>query len=280
MHIPPFDNKNRPILERNNTTVPNNFFNIVKLTKGEDFYSKIADYETCLVPATGTIDVEVCGIRFDSVGGRDLDVWDGEPECVYIPTGSQVSFECKSDTCEIFIAGAKYDKTLEPFAVRAEDIDLIQYGSDNTKTHRKIKHLLGQKQIGKVGRLLVSELFTVGAGGWSGFPSHKHDIDRLPIETKHDETYNFRFKPEHGSGLQMLQKEGIDLGNSFHVVNGSTFCISEGYHPVCALPGYEMYYFTILGGISQRPLVQYFQPVHEYQVELIPGIKDMIKKFK
>ena len=55
---------------------------------------------------------------------------------------------------------------------------------------------------------------------------------------------------------------------------------SGGYHPVCALPGYEMYYFTILGGYSQRPLVQYFQPDHEYQVDLIPGIKDMINKFK
>ena len=37
-----------------------------------------------------------------------------------------------------------------------------------------------------------------------------------------------------------------------------------------------MYYFTILGGLSQRSLVQYFQPEHAYQVETIPGIKDMI----
>ena len=33
---------------------------------------------------------------------------------------------------------------------------------------------------GGSGRLLVSELFTVGKGGWSGFPPHKHDTDRLP----------------------------------------------------------------------------------------------------
>ena len=38
--------------------------------------------------------------------------------------------------------------------------------------------------------------------------------------------------------------------------------------------------FTILGGLSQRPLVQFFQPQHAYQVETIPGIKDMIAKFK
>merc|ERR1711938_288655 len=107
-----------------------------------------------------------------------------------------VWFECITDTAEIFIAGAKYDKVLEPFEVRSQDIDLVQYGSDDTKTHRKIKHILGANQRDQVGRLLVSELYTVGSGGWSGFPSHKHDTDRLPDETRHDEVYNFRFKPD------------------------------------------------------------------------------------
>ena len=50
--------------------------------------------------------------------------------------------------------------------------------------------------------------------------------------------------------------------------------------PCVVAPGYEMYYFTILGGLSQRSLVQFFQPEHAYQVETIPGIKDMIAKYK
>ena len=40
-----------------------------------------------------------------------------------------------------------------------------------------------------------------------------------------------------------------------------------------------MYYFTILVGQSQRSLIQYFQKTHAYQLETIPGIKDMIAKF-
>jgi 5-deoxy-glucuronate isomerase len=180
----------------------------------------------------------------------------------------------------VFIAGAKYEKTLKPFAVRAMDIDKIQYGSDETKTHRKIKHILGQSYHDRIGRLLVSELFTVGAGGWSGFPSHKHDTDRLPLETRHDETYNFRFRPPHGSGLQMLQREDGKPGDAYHIVDGSTVCIDAGYHPCAVLPGYEMYYFTILGGLSQRSLKQYFQPAHADQLHTIPGIMDMVAKFK
>ena len=104
---------------------------------------------------------------------------------------------------------------LEPIIVRADDIDVVQYGSDDTKTHRKIKHILGQKQAGKVGRLLVSELYTVGQGGWSGFPPHKHDTDRLPDETRHDEVYNFRFKPEGGFGMQLLEPDEDRLGEAF-----------------------------------------------------------------
>ena len=278
MHILPYDNENNPIVDANNKTVPLNYFNIVKLKKGDAFEYQVPGYETCIVPATGTININIEGMEFQRLGNRVEDVWDGEPEGVYVPVGAKAEMACMSENAEVFIAGAKYDKVLIPFDVR--EYDLVQYGSDETKTHRKIKHILGQKQHDKVGRLLVSELFTVGAGGWSGFPSHKHDTNRIPKETHHDETYNFRFKPNWGSGLQMLQRSNKEAGDAYHIVDGSTICIDHGYHPCCVLPGYEMYYFTILGGLSQRSLIQYFQPTHAYQVETIPGIKDMIAKFK
>ena len=278
MHIAPFNNNNAPIVDVDDTTVPLNYFNILKLKKGEAFEYQVPGYETCIVPATGSVDIEVEGMRFPALGNRGEDVWDGEPEGAYVPSSAKVTIVCVTDDTETFVAGAKYDKVLTPFDVRQHD--LVQYGSDDTKTHRKIKHILGQKQHEQVGRLLVSELFTVGQGGWSGFPSHKHDINRLPDETRHDETYNFRFKPKWGSGVQMLQREDNKPGDAYHILDGSTICIDNGYHPCAVLPGYEMYYFTILGGLTQRSLVQYFQPTHSYQVETIPGIKDMIAKFR
>ena len=280
MHIAPYENLNKPVVDVNNEFVPLNYFNIVKLKKGEVFDYSVKGYETCIVPATGTVSVDVEGMTFDQLGNRGADVWDGEPEGVYVPSGAKVRIICQSVATETFVAGARYDKVLEPFDVRKAEIDLVQYGSDETKTHRKIKHILGANQHGKVGRLLVSELFTVGQGGWSGFPSHKHDTDRLPDETRHDETYNFRFKPNFGSGLQMLQREDNKPGDAYHIVDGSTMLIDKGYHPCAVLPGYEMYYFTILGGLSQRSLKQYFQPTHEEQLHTIPGIMDMVAKFK
>lgn len=284
MLIHRYDNANRAIVDIGDPDLPLAYFNILRLKKGEEFNSTVPGYETCLVPAHGMIDVVIempgkPGRAFEAVGGRN-SVWDGDPSGVYVPLHSSARVTCRSDDAEIFVAGARCDDVFEPFVVRPLEIDPVQYGSDDTKTHRKIKHILGQKQAGRVGRLLVSELFTVGAGGWSGYPPHKHDSDRLPEETRHNEIYNFRFRPETGFGLQLLQPEGSQAGQAFHVLNASTLKIAGGYHPCVVAPGHEMYYFTILAGESQRPLRQFFQPQYAYQIETIPGIKDMIAKFR
>lgn len=279
MHIAPHDNQNRPIVDVDDAHVPLVYFNIVTLRAGETFDYRVPGYETCVAPATGSVTVETAGETFAGIGNRVIDVWDGEPEGVYVPTDTTARITALTDA-EIFVAGAKFAETLRPFAVRAGDLDVVQYGSDDTKTHRKIKHILGANHHGRVGRLLVSELYTVGAGGWSGFPSHKHDTDRLPDETRHDECYNFRFRPDYGSGMQMLQRVDNEPGDAYHIMNRSTVLIDRGYHPCCVLPGYEMYYFTILGGQSQRSLKQYFQPTHAAQLRTIPGIMDMVAKFK
>ena len=151
MHIAPNDNANKPIVEADDPTVPLNYFNIVKLKKGEAFEYAVPGYETCIVPATGTVDVEVEGFKADALGGRVEDVWGGEPEGVYVPTAAKATMVCTSDDAEVFVAGAKYDKVLEAFAVRNDELDLVQYGSDDTKTHRKIKKIQRTNYHEKVG---------------------------------------------------------------------------------------------------------------------------------
>ena len=86
--------------------------------------------------------------------------------------------------------------------------------------------------------------------------------------------------PPDVTPVALLQRKDNEPGDAYHIMDGSTICLDSGYHPCAVLPGYEMYYFTILGGLSQRSLVQYFQPTHAAQIETIPGIKDMIAKFK
>ena len=92
--------------------------------------------------------------------------------------------------------------------------------------------------------------------------------------------YQFRFNPSNGFGAQFLYPNDESYGPIYHVKDKSTILIDKGYHPSVAAPGYQMYYFTIIVGKTHRSLVQFFQPSHAYQLEVIPGIKDMIKNFK
>ncbi|MCZ2722760.1 5-deoxy-glucuronate isomerase [Marinomonas sp. 15G1-11] len=278
-HIPAYDNKNEPIIDVNDDTTPLIYFNQVFLEKDGTHEYQLADYETTVVMAGGTCTITVDGKVFDQVGTRKT-VWDGNPAAVYAPVNAVVKITCVSDNADIMIAGGRFEETLAPFEIKPEESDQVQYGSDDTKTHRKIKHILGQKNANQRGRLLVSELFTVGAGGWSGFPAHKHDTERAPNETRYEEVYQFRFNPDQGFGAQFLYEHEDDIGPVYHIKNRSVIAIDKGYHPCVAAPGYEMYYFTVIVGEHSKSLIQFFDPNHEYQVHTIPGIKDMINKFK
>lgn len=288
-HIRPHDNKNKPIVDASCNMLQRSFFNRVVLKKGETFIHNIEGYESGLTLGRGTCHFEVQGtnarsasmsdISFENVGERDY-LFHGKPDSVYVPLHAQTQITCASDEAEIYIAGGRAQTEYEPFRVSPADVDVVQYGSDDTKTHRKIYHILGKKQDGKVDKLLLSELFTVGAGGWSGFPPHKHHIDNLPHESDHEEVYLYKFNPPQGFGAQFAYVEENDFGPVFHIKDNSVILLDNSYHPVVAAPGYEMYYFTILVGKSQRALVQFFEPANEYQLKTIPGIIDMVNKFK
>ena len=126
MHIPPFDNQNQPIVDLNDPHVPLTYFNIVKLRRGEVFDHQVPGYETCIVPATGSVDVTVGTETYTGIGKRGSDVWDGEPEGVYVPTAMPARLTCVSEAAEVFIAGAQFAETLEPFAIRSDALDMVQ----------------------------------------------------------------------------------------------------------------------------------------------------------
>lgn len=63
MHIAPYDNQNKPIVDADDKTVPLNYFNIIKLKKDQAFEYAVPGYETCIVPATGTVDVNIEGFK-------------------------------------------------------------------------------------------------------------------------------------------------------------------------------------------------------------------------
>ncbi len=276
-----YENKNEPIVTENNDVLSMTYLNIVKLNKGDNWEEDFEDFESCHVVMKGNCDIKVDGKLFGNVGRRK-DIWSGKADSVYVPINSKVVITANQDETEIAVAGGKFDKKMEAFRIKPEDVEYVDVGSNDTHSHRRIFHILGQNAEGRAGNLLISELYCDG-GCWSGYPSHKHDEDAKSDdgfeETGFEELYHYRFNPENGFGAQLVyQPDGQK--DCYMTQSGDTVLIDKGYHPTVTSPGHQEYIFTVLVGHTQRSLIQNFREDHRYLMDKIPGIGNMRDKFK
>ena len=260
--------------------VTNTYFRLLDLEAGQTEEFRLDEFECVLVALSGTADITVSGERFEAVGQR-ADVWTGQADSVYCGRNKVVNIVALKRV-ELAIAGCRSKADYPAFRVRPEDVDCVDVGSNETKSRRRIFHILGHNGAGRSGNLLVSELYC-DEGCWSGYPPHKHDTDREG-ETSHEEIYHYRFNPPSGFGGQFwYEKSSQDRAVNPRVAmirHGDTFCFNTGYHPTVTSPGHAEYIFTILVGKTQRSLVQHFDKEHRHLVDKIPGIAAMREKFK
>ena len=272
-----YDNRNHPIVTERTGVLSLTYFNLVRLARGEEYREAVEGFETVYVVLSGKSDIEVNGQSFPGIGKRP-DLWSGQADSVYATTGAIVRVHANQDGTEIAVAGGRCDREFPPFRVTPEEVDMVDVGSAETRSHRRIYHILGHNAAGRAGNLLVSELYA-DEGCWSGYPPHKHDEERGVEETAFEEMYHYRFLPQTGFGAQLcFQPDGSS--QCFMTRNGDTFLLDRGYHPTVTSPGHEGYIFTILVGKHRRSLVQYFTEEHRHLMGKIPGIQDMVDKFK
>jgi 5-deoxy-glucuronate isomerase len=269
-----FDNENRPVFA-GNAPVDVIYFNLIKLAAAEVYKYRLPQFETVAVPMSGTCDVTIDGEVFLNLGGR-LNVWDGKADSIYAGPNADIVIVARS-ACEIAIAGGLWDGPTAAFRIRPEEVDVVDVGSNETKSRRRIFHILGQNGAGRAGNLLVSELYA-DEGCWSGYPPHKHDTDQ-PGETAHQELYHWRFDPPNGFGAQLWYTTDGDT-TAYITRHGDTFAFSTGYHPTVTSPYHKSYIFTILVGKTQRSLIQNFDSTYRQLMDRIPGIAAMRQKFK
>jgi 5-deoxy-glucuronate isomerase len=273
-HVRERDNANAPIVV-DDPALPHVYFNLLKLGPGEVVEQALPRHESVYVVQSGRLDIVVDGERFAGVGKRS-DIWSGEADSVYVPVGSTVRLENAEGPVEIAVAGGLCETRLKAFRIKPEEVAMVDVGSPDTHSRRRIFHILGQNGQGRAGNLLVSELYA-DAGCWSGYPPHKHDADREG-ETAHEELYHYRYDPGTGFGAQIIYADGQT--NCFMVQDGDTILVDRGYHPTVTSPGHRGYIFTILVGKERRGLVQHFDPRHAHLMAAIPGIQSMRDKFK
>lgn len=272
-----YDNNNRPIIDRQCSLLSVTYFNLIRLNDGQTLQQKMEGFETVYVVLAGSCDISAAGQLFRGIGKRK-DIWSGNADSVYVTTGAEVTVRGNLVGTEIAVAGGKYDRELPPFRITPDEVEMVEVGSNETKTHRRIFHILGPNTKGRTGNLLVSELFA-DEGCWSGYPPHKHDEDRGIEETAFEEVYHYRFRPDNGFGVQVVF-QGDGSSECYMAKNGDTCMIDRGYHPMATSPGHQQYVFTILTGKYGNSLIQNFKEEYRYLMNGIPGISDMRKKFR
>lgn len=279
-----YNNHNEPIVNVNDAELPRTYFNIVRLKKGETYYTKVPGYETCWVMASGKCNFDINGLKFDQIGNRK-DIWESmKADSVYAPENAEITVTGVADDSVIHVAGGRCNIQYAPYRIKPDEVKAVEVGSVDTHSRRVINHILGAKDEGKTGNLLVSELYA-DPGCWAGYPPHKHGNDIAAtkdkwIETGFEEIYHFHYNPFNGFGAQFDYYPGNDSAqNVWMMRTGDTFCISGGYHPGVTSPGHAVYIFTILVGHTQHSLVQNFDPEYAWLAKTLPGVSDMVSLF-
>ncbi|MGH9445985.1 MAG: 5-deoxy-glucuronate isomerase, partial [Terriglobia bacterium] len=86
---------------------------------------------------------------------------------------------------------------------------------------------------------------------WSSYPPHKHDVHRPPEEVDLDEIYYYRMARPTAYAHQRLYTKDGRLDVTLIVHDGDVVLVREGYHPVVAGHGYDIYYLNCLAGSAR-----------------------------
>ena len=219
-------------------------FQVRKLAPGERHEENTGARELGIVMLGGKCSVETSSATWKNIGKR-ANVFDGLPYAVYLPISTEYSLiaETPCDLAFCYCAAA----TAHPAQlVTPADIEVEIRGGGNAT--RQINHIF--KPEFSADRLLIVEVYTP-SGNWSSYPPHKHDVHNPPREVDLEEIYYYRIDKPEGYAIQKVYSTDKRLDHTLTVRNGELVLIPEGYHPVVAAHGYNVYYLNALAGSAR-----------------------------
>jgi 5-deoxy-glucuronate isomerase len=184
------------------------------------------------------------GFQFRNIGER-ANVFTGLPYAAYIPISTKFRVTAETD-CDLAFCYSKAHRRLKPLLVTPDEIEVeIRGGGNATRQINKIF-----KPEFEADRLLVVEVYTP-SGNWSSYPPHKHDVHNPPYEVDLEEIYYYRIDHPVGYAIQKLYTSDRRIDETMTVRDGQLVLVPEGYHPVVAAPGYNVYYLNALAGSAR-----------------------------
>ncbi len=187
--------------------------------------------------------------------GQRESVFDGLPYALYLSPGNRVRFRAET-ACELAVCHVPSEERFPSRLITPKDVAVSLRGGGNAS--RQIVDIMRPEFLAE--RLIVVEVYTPG-GNWSSYPPHKHDVHNPPSEVDLDEIYYYRMNQENAFAHQRLYSADGTRDRMVTVRDGDAVLVREGYHPVVAGPGYDVYYLNFIAG-SSRSLAITEDPHH------------------
>jgi 5-deoxy-glucuronate isomerase len=202
-------------------------------------------------------DVDLAGTR-----AHRRDVFDKPATAMYLPPGTAIDVVAHAPTELALAATVGGELHAQPGAAPAAIApdDVVTHDRGRPGWQRAVHDVVADTVPAQ--RLLVGETFNA-PGQWSSFPPHKHDGG--DGEPALEEVYYYRFDRPGGFGFQGLyERDGEE--RAVFLRHGAVVGIPRGYHPVCAAPGYRLYYLWALAphAGSPRALALHEDPAHRW----------------
>jgi 5-deoxy-glucuronate isomerase len=215
-----------------------------KLGPGETYFGDTAARELAIVVLGGVCSVSSSKGEWLGVGQR-TSVFDGLPYTLYLPIHTPFTVT-STEGCDLAFCYSKADEEYPARLITPAHVGIEIRGGGNAT--RQINSMIPSTFLAQ--RLIVVEVFTP-AGNWSSFPPHKHDVHNPPGEVDLEELYYYRIQRPEGFAVQKVYTADRRIDETLTVRDGEMVLVREGYHPVVAAHGYNVYYLNALAGSAR-----------------------------
>jgi len=241
-------------------------FSARTISQGAKWIGNTGENEYLFVLLGGNFQAKTSRGNWQTANGRK-DVFSGLPHALYLPRNSEFEITSSAGILDLAAGWCITDVDNEARFITHEDVEAMgieHRGGDNAS--RQINRILPPGS--KCGRLVCVEVYTP-SGNWSSFPAHKHDLRKTDPETGKvleadlEEIYFYKISKPQGFALQKVYNDDRSLDEIAEARNNDVVLVPEGYHPVVAGHGYNVYYLNFLAG-SDQSLAATDDPDHKW----------------
>jgi len=236
------------------------------MKQGQKWVGETGNNEYLFVLLGGNFSAETSAGTWKTTNGRK-DVFSGLPHALYLPQHTRFEITPAGSFLDIACGWCIAEQLFPAHYITPSDVaDMgIEYrGGDNAS--RQINRILPPGS--PVNRLVCVEVYTP-SGNWSSFPAHKHDTRKIhPVsgalmEASLEEIYFYKMDKPQGFAIQKVYTDDRSLDELAEAHHNDVVLVPEGYHPVVAGHGYNVYYLNFLAG-SDQSLANTDDPDHKW----------------